>query len=166
MNDFYNGPNCHGKCSFLIQKGSLLDASKIESEIDNKFPNKIGNQGSGLLYVYYYADLTYKYPDGESNVLYIGHTCGQQKNGKISLGFRFKHLKAGKDNKQNITLSAVYDKNAVLGLDIFMIENCAEEERKLRYKFLQKYKALPIADGAAYKKDKCEVLTDSIDDIL
>lgn len=166
MNDFYNGSNCRGKCSFLIQKGSLLDASKIGSEIDNKFPNKIGKQGSGLVYVYYYTDLTYKYPDDESNVLYIRHTCGQQKNGKSSFGFRFKHLKAGKDNKQNITLSAIYDKNIVLGLDVFMIENCADEEKKLRYKFLQRYKALPIADGAAYKKDKCEVLTDSIDDIV
>lgn len=33
-------------------------------------------------------------------------------------------------------------------------------------KFLQRYKVLPIADGAAYKNAKCEVLTDSIDDIV
>lgn len=154
MNDFAKEMNVKPSLTILIQKGTEIDADTLEEHVRNKFSDKESGKFS-LVYVYYYADKEYQYPEGKSNVLYIGKTIGQKKDKKISAAYRFKHLKGGSDYKQNITLSAIYNQKDVIGLDIFEVEDCGEVEKKWRYSFLNKFKALPIADGAAYSKEKC-----------
>lgn len=132
-------------------------AKNLTKNINKDFPPN-DKEKFNILYIYYLADQTFKYPNNSSNVLYIGHTVGELNNGEKKLGFRFKHCLNGKDNKQNICLSNYYKKAYMIGLDVFDLSKTKQKatvyEKKLRYKFLNQYGALPIADGANYKKIK------------
>ena len=162
MNDFYKSELC---ATFIIHKEGEITADTLYQKVRERFPDKEENEEFSLLYVYYYKDKVFKYPFKDSNVLYIGHTKGQKTEGKKSAGFRFMHLKSGHDYKQNITLSRMYERGDIIGLDVFEVANCIDEEKLRRYEFLNKYGALPIAYGAAYSKAKNELLAESIDAI-
>ena len=99
-------------------------------------------------------------------MLYIGCTKGEKHNGVKSAAFRFVHLKDGCDCKQNVTLGSYYKKGYVIGLDIFEVSNCRSVEKSWRYEFLMNYGALPIAEGAAYSKDKANFLNVSTDEFI
>ena len=160
MNDFKNGIVTH---TFVISKKGEIKADNLPAKIEEVFPDKEDGSAFSLVYIYYYKNKKFKYPCGKSNVLYIGHTVGQRKGSKISASFRFMHLKDGKDYNQNITLSKIYQLGKKIGLDIIEINDCASTEKKYRYEFLNRFGALPIADGAAYSKNKAAVLVESVD---
>ena len=160
MNDFISGKP---KATFIICKDSEITAETLSDKVKEKIPDNKDGEEFSLLYVYYYADKKFQYPSGQSNVLYIGHTKGENTNSGKSAGFRFKHLRNGADYKQNITLSKIYGNGDVIGLDIFEVADCITEEKSNRYKFLNTYGALPIADGAAYSKEKGALLVESLD---
>lgn len=72
------------------------------------------------------------------------------------MSFRFKHCMSGKDEKINECLNYYYNSDVKLVLEIFNFsnnENRKEIEKNLRNSFLQKYAALPIADGASKIKE-------------
>lgn len=150
MNDFFNGDG--HKLSLIIKKDSNCNSKTMLKDIDNVFPpskTPIYN----ILYVYYLVKKNFKYPANTSNVLYIGCTKSELNKGLYYVSFRFKHLRNGEDKKQNITLSYYYERNEEIGLDIFVVENCIEVEKKLRFSFLKKFCSLPIADGCSYRKN-------------
>ncbi|MDD4531000.1 MAG: hypothetical protein PHO80_05640 [Candidatus Gracilibacteria bacterium] len=153
MNDFYK-KKPYKTYTIDVNNDKNL-AKNLTKNINKDFPPN-DKEKFNILYIYYLADQTFKYPNNSSNVLYIGNSVGELNNGKTNLGFRFKHCLDGHDSKQNICLSNYYKKAYIIGLDVFDLsktkQRAAEEEKKLRYKFLNQYGALPIADGANYKK--------------
>ena len=130
---------------------------EVIENIEEDFPSidEKDNKRFNVVYCYSLSNQKFEYPNGNSNVLYIGYTIGQKKKSKISLSFRFVHCKEGKDCKSNMCLRHYYKNNIPLTLEIYQLpeNNCAQtEELKLRKRFLEEYASLPIADGASYKK--------------
>lgn len=149
MNDFYNESN--SALELKIKKGTSCDAINMLKEIDSVFPPKSEGEFN-IVYIYYLINEKFIYPNGESNVLYIGCTKGEKNNGVCYASFRFKHLRSGSDNKQNVTLSYYYEKDYEIGLDIYDVNDCVKLEKELRISFLSKFSSFPIADGCSYKK--------------
>jgi hypothetical protein len=152
--------------SYIICKTCGIKADDLEKAIDKDFSYKAKTEKFELVYVYSLINTKFKYPNDESNVLYIGHTNGQiTKNGEEqikSAGFRFKHCMNGSDNKQNICLGQYYENGFALSLDIYDLKDSSakEKENEYRYLFLRKYGALPIADGASYNRKKMEQISE------
>ena len=154
------------KYTFIIHKDFAINAESLQDKIKEQISDKETTESYGLVYIYYLVDKKFQYPCVESDVLYIGKTNGQKHNNQKSAAFRFVHLKDGQDYKQNITLRKYYQQGNVIGLDIYEIENCEEVEKSWRYSFLNKYGALPIADGASYSKEKETFVNKSADEII
>ena len=166
MNTFINRTEKGKKllASFIIHKDYDVNADTLESFIKEKILDKDENESFNLVYIYYLVDKKIQYPCKESEVLYIGKTNGQKKGNKKSAAFRFVHLRDGQDRKQNITLGRYYKQGCVIGLDIYEVDDCKEQEKTLRYVFLDEYGALPIADGAAYSNNK--FINKSVDEVI
>ena len=131
----------------------------VINKIEKDFPSCTSSKFN-VVYCYSLSTGTFDYPNGKSNVLYIGHTEGELKKSKISLSFRFVHCKEGHDCKSNICLRHYYKAQIPLTLEIYVLPNtrpAQKVEAKLRWQFLEKYAALPIADGASYKKQSKEM---------
>lgn len=141
----------------INKKSSATSLDSLEERIDEKISPRYDGREFNVVYCYLLKNDLYSYPNGESNILYIGSTIGElMKSKKRSLSYRFKHCKEGKDNKSNLCLRFFYEHGDVLILKIFNLEktkySCREKERELRRLFTQTYAARPIADGASYKK--------------
>ena len=110
MNKFYSDNNSdNNQYSFIIHKDFKTNAENLEKEIRNLIPDSNNEDPLSYVYIYYLIDKTYNYPKKESDVLYIGSTIGEKTGKCKSIAFRFKHLKDGKDYKQNITLKYFYE---------------------------------------------------------
>lgn len=167
MNEFYKDENSdNNKHSFIIHKNFKTNAENLEKEIRNLIPDSKNEDPLGYVYIYYLIDKTYNYPKEESDILYIGSTIGEKTGKGKSIAFRFKHLKDGKDYKQNITLKYFYEDGNVIGLDIFKVDDCRSKEKELRYMFLNKFGSLPIADGSSYSTEKSRFINISTDEAL
>lgn len=151
-----NDSNKNGGINCDTLKSKIKEVISDSSERDN------------IIYIYYLLDnKKFNYPLGDgSDVLYIGKTIGEKKGQMFSVSDRFVHLKAGKDYKQNITLGIFYNKGYKIGLDIFRVDDCNKKETELRYKFLNKYGSLPIADGSSYSAAKSRFASDSDDEVI
>ena len=157
MNDFTTELTST-KYTYKIKHNSILSAEMLEKQIDKDFlPRGIKDNRFSVMYVYYLYDKKIRYNNKKTNVLYIGSTTGEIKGDKIFLGYRFKHLMSGKDNKQNIVLNYYYNKGYTIGLDLFFVENCRNVEKDFIYKFIIEYKSQPVAHGASYNKRLAEL---------
>ena len=139
----------------VCKQDPRCSVDSLMEHINADFPPKEKEKNFNVVYVYLLSDATFEYPTGKSSVLYIGRCEGEKYKDKKNLGYRFKHCKEGKDSKRNICLWRYYEKGAVLTLKIFDLKrdfSNATVEKELRYAFLEKHHALPIADGASYKK--------------
>jgi len=165
MNDFIKDKSSIGL--FIVSKGSKEHNNKsLKDRINKLFPPKEKTERFNIIYVYSLQESSFKYPNDESNVLYIGQTEEQQHKGKKDLGFRFMHCKNGEDNKQNICLSQYYDSGETLVLELYEAsDKTSDEEARYRYDFLNKYGALPIAEGASYNKSKLIKISNIIEEI-
>ena len=167
--------------SFYSNEGELIKSFEISKDFENdggingdtlkaKIKEVISDssQRDKIIYIYYLLDnKKFKYPSGdESDVLYIGKTIGEKKGEMFSVSDRFVHLKTGKDYKQNITLGIFYKKGCKIGLDIFRVDDCNKKETELRYRFLNQYGSLPIADGSSYSEAKSKFVSDSDDEAI
>ena len=163
MNSFIN--RGYPKASYNISKNGEINANNLTTRIRQDIPD-VESGDFSLVYIYYLDGTLFPYPNDKSDVLYIGSTIGQKYNKKISAAFRFVHLRNGQDNKQNITLQTYYNNGEKIKLDIYEVDDCRNTEKQWRYEFLQQYGALPIADGAAYSKDKESFITASNDETI
>ena len=154
------------KFTFIIHKDFDTNSDTLEEKIRKQIPDKDKSESYSLVYIYYLVDKFFQYPCQESDVLYIGKTVGENKGNKKSAAFRFVHLKDGQDYKQNITLRKYYEQGNVIALDIYEVEDCDKIEKEWRYSFINKYGALPIADGASYSKEKASFINKSTDEVI
>ena len=131
------------------------DLKSLHKQIDKDFPPICREEKFNAIYCYSLQDKVIDYPNGKSNVLYIGKTEGEVNDGKRKMSFRFKHCMSGKDGKINECLKFYYNTGTNLVLEIYALAGdkpCKEMETSLRNLFLQTYAALPMADGASIKK--------------
>lgn len=66
----------------ILKTRQELSASNLHKRIDTDFPQINIGQSFNTVYCYSLAEGTFKYPNGESNVLYIGETEGEINNHK------------------------------------------------------------------------------------
>lgn len=152
MNTFIEKSN--PVASFLLRKGSGITADSLEAEVEKKY---ITSEQTNLLIWYIFIIwLTRNSHIHAAFLMYYTQAKQMVKRRRDvkSAAFRFVHLKDGQDCKQNITLGRYYKKGKTIGLDIYEVDDCKKKEKELRYRFLNEYGALPIADGAAYSNDK------------
>lgn len=162
MNDYISPLQlgCTKTKTYEIQgDGTDRPLKTVITKIEKDFPS-CTNSKFNVVYYYSLSTGTFDYPNGKSNVLYIGYTEGELKKSKTSLSFRFVHCKDGHDCKSNICLRHYYKTQIPLTLEIYVLPStrpAQKIEAKLRRQFLEKYAALPIADGASYKKQSKEM---------
>ena len=162
MNDFIAKSRlswCKKKHYEILGDGTNGPLNAVIKEIEKDFPSKPVSSNTRFNVVYCYSLLKdeFPYPNGKSNVLYIGRTMGQKKGQEISLSFRFVHCKDGKDCKSNMCLRYYYKNKVPLLLEIYELPTnttAQVAEGCLRKAFVNLHSALPIADGASYKKQK------------
>lgn len=105
--------------------------------------------GVELVYLYFLNDCTLQYPEGKSNILYIGEA--QRISEPSAIRFR-QHISPGKtigsDTGNNLILSHYFHANWDMGLSIFSVEEDRKAiERNLIYAHINKYGSPPIAQG-------------------
>ena len=152
MNDFISYPNTIDCKTYNLIKDTSDDINSLEKRINNDFAPRSSSSTFNVIYCYYFIEKKFSYPNGDSNILYIGESEGEKHQSSKSLGFRFAHCKQGTDNKINICLRHYYECGEKLAIDIYdlPLSLCRKaEELKLRKNFLEKYHAMPIADGAS-----------------
>lgn len=158
MNDYINVSNLQSNLtpkSFNIcinEHGEKIE--DVLKAIDKVFQPLPVYKKFNAIYCYSLREGTFSYPNGESNVLYIGSTAGESNGGKRKMSFRFKHCMSGKDKKINECLKFYYSQGTKLMLEIYDLpatKSGKECEKRLRTMFLQKFAAMPIADGASIK---------------
>lgn len=158
MNDFIT--EFTPKKSYQIRMSTKVNADTLSKVINQDFqPVKVSDKKFSVLYVYYLVDRKIIYNESQSNVLYIGSTVGEKNGNKRTLGFRFKHLKSGRDSKQNIILSYYYNLDYRIGLDIYFVEDCRETEKQYIYDFIIRYHSQPVAQGASYSSKFAKYIT-------
>lgn len=158
-NDFINNMNLvqigSTKSYELCKTAQGKDLKSLHKQIDADFPPICREEKYNAIYCYSLRDAIIDYPNGKSNVLYIGETEGEINNGVRKMSFRFVHCMNGKDSKINECLKFYYNSGRRLVLEIYTLtgdKSRKEIEKMLRNSFLRKYAALPMADGASIKK--------------
>lgn len=110
------------------------------------------------IYIICSNDTKFKYPKGESKIMYIG----MSSNIRRRLKSHYKHYLEAKDdwNRCEIWISNKYNYMKAFGADVFFIKTTGNENEKYLESralegFYDRYYAIPVGNGAkSFRKSK------------